>query len=86
MGANADDSAVAAARVFAEGVAALLDAKTGAGLLGAYLLGSLAHGGFNRRYSDIDMALVTENGIDQANCRIDAPDPKRTSATSRTVN
>jgi predicted nucleotidyltransferase len=32
----------------------------------ADLLGSLAHGGFNRRYSDIDMALVTENGIDQA--------------------
>ena len=33
---------------------------------GVYLLGSLAHGGFTRRYSDIDMALVTENGIDQA--------------------
>jgi predicted nucleotidyltransferase len=60
-----DDSAVAAARAFAEGVAALLDAKAGAGLLGAYLLGSLAHGGFNRRYSDVDMAFVTENGIDQ---------------------
>jgi predicted nucleotidyltransferase len=29
-------------------------------LLGAYLIGSLAHGGFSRRYSDIDMALVTE--------------------------
>ena len=28
------------------------------------LLGSLAHGGFNRRYSDIDVALVSENGID----------------------
>jgi predicted nucleotidyltransferase len=66
MGTNTDDSAVAAARVFAGGVAALLDVKTGAGLLGVYLLGSLAHGGFNRRYSDIDMALVTENGIDQA--------------------
>jgi predicted nucleotidyltransferase len=66
MGTNTDDPAVAAARVFAGGVAAFLDAKTGGGLLGAYLLGSLAHGGFNRRYSDIDMALVTENGIDQA--------------------
>jgi predicted nucleotidyltransferase len=61
-----DDSAVAAAHVFAEGVAAFLDAEMGAGLLGVYLLGSLAHGGFNRRYSDIDMAFVTENGIDQA--------------------
>jgi predicted nucleotidyltransferase len=66
MAANTDDSAATAARVFAAGVAAFLDAKTGAGLLGVYLLGSLAHGGFNRRYSDIDMALVTENGIDQA--------------------
>jgi predicted nucleotidyltransferase len=66
MQANTDDSAVAAARTFAGGVAALLDGKTGDGLLGVYLLGSLAHGGFNRRYSDIDMALVTENGIDQA--------------------
>jgi predicted nucleotidyltransferase len=66
METNTDESAVAAARAFAGGVAALFDAKTGAGLLGVYLLGSLAHGGFNRRYSDIDMALVTENGIDQA--------------------
>jgi predicted nucleotidyltransferase len=66
METNTDDSAVAAARVFAGGVAAFLDAKMGTGLLGVYLLGSLAHGGFNRLYSDIDMALVTENGIDEA--------------------
>jgi predicted nucleotidyltransferase len=32
-------------------------------LLGAYLIGSLAHGGFSRRYSDVDMALVTEAGV-----------------------
>jgi predicted nucleotidyltransferase len=32
-------------------------------LIGAYLIGSLAHGGFNRRYSDIDLALVTEAGL-----------------------
>jgi predicted nucleotidyltransferase len=63
---DTDDSAVAAARAFARGVAEFVDAKAGAGLLGVYLLGSLAHGGFNRRYSDIDIALVTENGIDQA--------------------
>jgi hypothetical protein len=31
----------------------------GTELLGAYLIGSLAHAGFNRRYSDIDLALVT---------------------------
>src|SRR5689334_12088799 len=66
MGTNADDSAASAARVFAEGVAAFADAKMGANLLGAYLLGSLAHGGFNRLYSDIDVALVTESGIDGA--------------------
>jgi hypothetical protein len=32
-------------------------------LLGAYLIGSLAHAGFSRRYSDIDIALVTEAGL-----------------------
>jgi len=32
-------------------------------LLGAYLIGSLAHGGFNRRYSDIDIALVIEDSL-----------------------
>ena len=66
MGTNTDDSAVAAARMFAGSVAAFLDAKMGANLLGVYLLGSLAHGGFNRRYSDIDIALVTESGVGQA--------------------
>jgi predicted nucleotidyltransferase len=35
----------------------------GIDLLGAYLIGSLAHAGFNRRYSDIDMALVTTAGL-----------------------
>jgi predicted nucleotidyltransferase len=66
MGTNTDDSAVAAARMFAGSVAAFLDAKMGANLLGVYLLGSLAHGGFNRRYSDVDMAFVTESGINHA--------------------
>ena len=65
METNTGDSAVAAARVFAESVAAFVDAKMGASLLGVYLLGSLAHGGFNRRYSDIDMALVAENEINE---------------------
>ena len=30
---------------------------------GAYLIGSLVHGGFGPRYSDIDLALVTEAGL-----------------------
>jgi hypothetical protein len=32
-------------------------------LLGAYLIGSLAHAGFIRRYSDVDFALVTTTGL-----------------------
>ncbi len=35
-------------------------------LLGVYLIGSLAHGGFSRRYSDIDVAVVTEAGLTPA--------------------
>jgi predicted nucleotidyltransferase len=35
----------------------------GPDLLGAYLIGSLAHAGFSRRYSDIDLALVTRAGL-----------------------
>jgi hypothetical protein len=35
----------------------------GTELLGAYLIGSLAHAGFSRRYSDVDMALVTAAGL-----------------------
>jgi hypothetical protein len=35
----------------------------GTELLGAYLIGSLAHAGFNRRYSDIDIALITTAGL-----------------------
>lgn len=38
-------------------------AALGTELLGVYLIGSLAHGGFSRRYSDIDTALVTEAGV-----------------------
>jgi hypothetical protein len=37
----------------------------GTQLLGVYLIGSLAHAGFNRRYSDIDLALVTAAGLSQ---------------------
>src|SRR5439155_22816501 len=38
-------------------------ADLGDGLVGIYLLGSLAHGGFSRRYSDIDMAVIAERGL-----------------------
>jgi hypothetical protein len=45
---------------FANDVAELWKQQLGQGLVGVYLIGSLAHGGFNARYSDIDMALVAE--------------------------
>lgn len=40
--------------------------RLGKDFIGFYLLGSLAHGGFNRRYSDIDVALISENGVEGA--------------------
>src|SRR5260370_5856885 len=58
-----DDSAQAAAMDFAGRAARLWQAALGPDLLGAYLMGSLAHGGFSRRYSDVDIALVTERGV-----------------------
>lgn len=50
------------ARGFARAVAAFWEDTLGARLLGVYLLGSLAHGGFSPRYSDIDVGLVAEDG------------------------
>jgi hypothetical protein len=35
----------------------------GTDLLGAYVIGSVAHSGFSWRYSDVDMALVTTEGL-----------------------
>jgi predicted nucleotidyltransferase len=66
MTANPDDEARIAAVALARGVAASCEAQLGTRLLGAYLIGSLAHGSFNRRYSDIDYAVVTEEGLDAA--------------------
>jgi predicted nucleotidyltransferase len=57
------DSTQAAAVDFARCVTRFWQAALGSELLGAYLIGSLAHGGFSRRYSDIDIALVTEAGL-----------------------
>ncbi len=57
---DASDAA-AAAIAFARSAAASWSARNGDRLLGAYLIGSLAHGGFSRRYSDIDLALVVED-------------------------
>jgi hypothetical protein len=40
-------------------------AALGTELIGAYLIGSLAHTKFSRRYSDVDIALITETGLSQ---------------------
>ena len=51
------------ARHFSRDIAECWAGQLGARLLGVYLIGSLTHGGFSERYSDIDMGLVTENGV-----------------------
>lgn len=63
MSHQADVLAANAARDFAATCAAAWQTHLGDGLLGAYLIGSLAHGGFSRRYSDIDVAVITESGL-----------------------
>ena len=57
---KADRNAYAAALELSNDMAAYWKELLGKNLLGFYLLGSLAHGGFNRRYSDIDLGLVAE--------------------------
>lgn len=63
MNPTANIPAHAAATNCAHGIVTFLQAALGPELLGAYLIGSLAHGGFSRRYSDVDVALVTETGL-----------------------
>lgn len=58
-----DEAAGRAAADFAKGLVANWQAALGTELLGVYLIGSLAHGGFSRRYSDVDMAVISENGL-----------------------
>jgi hypothetical protein len=63
MQADSDELAKTAAIDFARKLARRWQEAVGADLLGAYLIGSLAHAGFSRRYSDIDVALVTMAGL-----------------------
>jgi hypothetical protein len=55
---NSSDTAAAIA--FSREVAAAWMGRNEAQVLGVYLIGSLAHGGFSRRYSDIDLALILD--------------------------
>jgi hypothetical protein len=58
-----ETSVRAAALDFASRVAQAWDWDSGPRLTGIYLIGSLAHGGFSARYSDIDMALIAEEPL-----------------------
>jgi predicted nucleotidyltransferase len=60
-----NEAAQGAAADFARRMVPFWQQALGADLIGVYLLGSLAHGGFSARYSDVDMAVVTESGIPQ---------------------
>ena len=48
------------ALTLSHGLAAHWERTLGDDLLGCYLLGSLAHGGFSRRYSDVDIGLISQ--------------------------
>ncbi len=63
MRGDTDEEARTAAVDLARCLVPYCQAELGAELLGVYLIGSLAHAGFNRRYSDVDLALVTEAGL-----------------------
>ena len=58
-----DAAARDAAIEFARTLAPIWQAALGQELLGLYLIGSLAHGGFSRRYSDIDVAVIAETEL-----------------------
>ncbi len=58
-----DQAARRAAVEFAQSLVANWQAALGIELLGVYLIGSLVHGGFSRRYSDVDMAVIAEAGL-----------------------
>jgi len=62
---SADDLAATTARDFARALSKQWQSQLSGEIIGLYLIGSLAHGGFSHRYSDIDLALITERGLDQ---------------------
>ena len=72
---KADRNAYAAALELSNAMAAYWKELLGKNLLGFYLLGSLAHGGFNRRYSDIDLGLVAEIPLTDAMLDHEVPCP-----------
>ena len=63
MALQSNEAAEAAAREFARALCMAWQSALGGSVLGIYCIGSLAHGGFSRRYSDIDMAAIVEEPI-----------------------
>jgi len=66
MDRQSNDAALAAARDFTERIAERWWSELGGRLLGIYRIGSLAHGGFSARYSDIDVAVIAEAPLERA--------------------
>ena len=66
MSTETNETARFTALKFADALSSLYQAQLGERLIGAYLIGSLAHGGFSRRYSDIDVGLITKSALDTA--------------------
>ena len=60
---DTDDLARESANAFARQLTAAIHKRFDTRVFGVYLLGSLAHGGFGRRYSDLDMALIVMGGL-----------------------
>jgi hypothetical protein len=60
MSETSNEAALAAARDFTARVADCWWSDCEGRFLGIYRIGSLAHGGFSARYSDIDMAAIAE--------------------------
>jgi hypothetical protein len=63
--ADPNELAKSAAMDFARRLVRRWQDMLGTELLGAYAIGSLAHAGFSRRYSDIDVALITAAGLSE---------------------
>jgi hypothetical protein len=60
---QSNEAAEAAAREFTRALCAQWQSTLGGVALGVYCIGSLAHGGFSRRYSDVDMAVIVQEPI-----------------------
>ncbi len=61
-----DEQARRAATDFAQRLTPAITHLLADDLIGAYLIGSLAHGGFSRRYSDVDVAILVEHDLTPA--------------------